>query len=131
EYVRATICIDFPPVRERVPQVFPVVGGGGSRRAQGVLGDRPVRDVPPRLRTAGRLPRAGARPLGALRPPPGPALVPGRTAPLAGRPVAHPADPGAGAREQRRVRARGRRGAVRVPLADPAAWLAGPPGTAR
>ena len=53
---------------------------------------------------------------------------PGRTPARAGRLGAHPARPGAGARERGRVRGRGRRGGVRLPVADPAARLAGPGG---
>ncbi len=125
--VRATICIVFPRVCERVPEVFLADGGGGSRRAQeGVLGDRSVRDLSTGLRAAGRFPRAGARPLDALRPPPGPPVLPGRTPPRAGRLAAHPAGPGPGARERRRLRGGGRRRGLRLPLAHPAAWLAGP-----
>ena len=126
EYTRATICIDFPRDREWVPQVFAAVRGGGSRRAQGDLGDRPLHDLPARVRTAGRLPRAGAQPVGPLRPPRGPPLVPGRTSPGPRRLGPHPAGPGAGARERRRLRPRRGRRRLCLPLAHPAARLAGP-----
>ncbi len=100
--------------------------GEGAERDQGVLGDRPLRLLPARVRTAGRLPAARARPLGALRPARRPPLLPGGAAPVAGRPGGRPAGAGPGARERGRLRAGvGRRG-PRLPVADPAARLAGP-----
>ncbi|PZH06803.1 hypothetical protein C1I97_18100, partial [Streptomyces sp. NTH33] len=64
---RGTICSGFPSTRARAGRVSGPVRWGGSRRAQGVLRGRPVRDLLARLRAVGRLPGAGAQPLDALR----------------------------------------------------------------
>ena len=48
----------------RVSRAFRQTARGGSRRAQGVLGDRPVRGLSAGVRAAGGLPGARARPLG-------------------------------------------------------------------